>query len=56
MSKEQIPKVKARSCDVCRRRKVRCDGPTIPPGSCTNYNKSQSKCIYLQPWTKRKYV
>ncbi|KAJ7163326.1 fungal-specific transcription factor domain-containing protein [Mycena filopes] len=53
MSKEQIPKVKARSCDVCRRRKVRCDGPTIPPGSCTNCSKSQSKCTYLQPWTKR---
>ncbi|KAJ7175407.1 fungal-specific transcription factor domain-containing protein [Mycena filopes] len=48
MATEQIPKVKGRSCDVCRRRKIRCDGPIIPPGCCTSCSKNHSPCTFSQ--------
>ncbi|KAJ7644260.1 fungal-specific transcription factor domain-containing protein [Roridomyces roridus] len=44
----------ARSCDGCRHRKIRCDGPTKPEGAqCSNCLPFNSPCTYLQPSKKR---
>ncbi|KAJ7645516.1 fungal-specific transcription factor domain-containing protein [Mycena polygramma] len=42
-----------RSCDLCRQRKTRCDGPTMPDGCCTNCLTFGASCTYLQPAKKR---
>ncbi|KAJ7238584.1 fungal-specific transcription factor domain-containing protein [Mycena haematopus] len=43
----------ARSCDICRQRKTRCDGPNALNGSCANCLAFGSACTYLQPSKKR---
>ncbi|KAJ7134484.1 fungal-specific transcription factor domain-containing protein [Mycena epipterygia] len=42
-----------RSCDFCRQRKTRCDGPNMPDGHCSNCLAFGSACTYLQPTGKR---
>ncbi|KAJ7917044.1 fungal-specific transcription factor domain-containing protein, partial [Mycena leptocephala] len=38
-----------RSCDMCRQRKVRCDGPDMPDRCCSNCLAFGSVCTYLDP-------
>ncbi|KAJ7250039.1 fungal-specific transcription factor domain-containing protein [Mycena haematopus] len=42
-----------RSCDICRQRKARCDGPQMPDGCCSNCLAFGSACTYVQPYNKR---
>ncbi|KAJ7069921.1 fungal-specific transcription factor domain-containing protein [Mycena amicta] len=42
-----------RSCDLCRRRKIRCDGAGTPTASCTHCRSIDSPCTYLLPTKKR---
>ncbi|KAI0790231.1 hypothetical protein BC629DRAFT_397958 [Irpex lacteus] len=42
-----------RACDMCRRRKVRCDGGQMPNGVCTNCITFKYKCTYVQSAPKR---
>ncbi|KAJ6512114.1 fungal-specific transcription factor domain-containing protein [Mycena vitilis] len=42
-----------RSCDVCRHRKLRCDGYNKPDGRCSNCLAFGSPCTYEQPARKR---
>ncbi|KAF7328478.1 Fungal-trans domain-containing protein [Mycena venus] len=42
-----------RSCDVCRRRKRRCDGPKTANGTCSNCLAFGSACTYVEPAQKR---
>ncbi|KAJ6508264.1 fungal-specific transcription factor domain-containing protein [Mycena sanguinolenta] len=42
-----------RSCDICRQRKGRCDGPQMPDGCCSNCLAFGSACTYVQPYNKR---
>ncbi|KAJ6482613.1 fungal-specific transcription factor domain-containing protein [Mycena sanguinolenta] len=42
-----------RSCDICRQRKARCDGPQMPSGCCSNCLAFNSACTYIQPYNKR---
>ncbi|KAJ6482610.1 fungal-specific transcription factor domain-containing protein, partial [Mycena sanguinolenta] len=42
-----------RSCDICRPRKARCDGPQMPSGCCSNCLAFDSACTYVQPHNKR---
>ncbi|KAJ7364458.1 fungal-specific transcription factor domain-containing protein [Mycena albidolilacea] len=43
-----------RSCDFCRHRKTRCDGPQVESdGQCSNCVAFGSTCTYLQPARKR---
>ncbi|GJE98254.1 fungal-specific transcription factor domain-containing protein [Phanerochaete sordida] len=39
-------KKRPRACDMCRRRKVRCDGDSMPDGLCTNCKTYDYKCTY----------
>ncbi|KAJ6561977.1 fungal-specific transcription factor domain-containing protein [Mycena capillaripes] len=42
------------SCDICRARKIRCDGPNMPDGcDCSNCLAFGSACTYLEPPRKR---
>ncbi|KAJ6557305.1 hypothetical protein DFH09DRAFT_1280056 [Mycena vulgaris] len=41
-----------RSCDLCRQRKIRCDGPNVSDG-CSNCLAFGSPCTYVQPPRKR---
>ncbi|KAF7336885.1 Fungal-trans domain-containing protein [Mycena venus] len=38
-----------RSCDICRRRKRRCDGPKMANGTCSNCLAFGSTCTYVEP-------
>ncbi|KAJ7505470.1 fungal-specific transcription factor domain-containing protein [Mycena galericulata] len=42
-----------RSCDVCRQRKIRCDGPNMPEGHCSNCLAFGESCKYMEPARKR---
>nr|GAT58764.1 predicted protein [Mycena chlorophos] len=44
-----------RSCDLCRKRKIRCDGPKNPTATsrCSNCAYFGSECTYLEPARKR---
>ncbi|KAF7336886.1 Fungal-trans domain-containing protein [Mycena venus] len=42
-----------RSCDTCRHRKTRCDGPTVAGGICSNCAAFGSTCTYAVPYRKR---
>ncbi|KAI0339080.1 hypothetical protein BDW22DRAFT_1431991 [Trametopsis cervina] len=46
-------KRRMRACDMCRRRKVRCDGGQMPNGVCTNCITFKYKCTYVQSAPKR---
>ncbi|EKM53328.1 uncharacterized protein PHACADRAFT_259611 [Phanerochaete carnosa HHB-10118-sp] len=45
-SKNGERKKRPRACDMCRRRKVRCDGDSMPDGLCTNCKTYDYKCTY----------
>jgi hypothetical protein len=36
-----------RACDLCRRRKTKCDGPSAPDNVCSNCMQSNQSCTYL---------
>ncbi|KAF8180962.1 fungal-specific transcription factor domain-containing protein [Mycena galopus ATCC 62051] len=42
-----------RACDVCRRRKSRCDGSQKPGNKCSTCIDAKLDCTYLQATTKR---
>ncbi|KAJ7091553.1 fungal-specific transcription factor domain-containing protein [Mycena belliarum] len=42
-----------RSCDICRQRKIRCDGAKMQDGRCSNCLSFGSSCTYEQPAKKR---
>ncbi|KAI8993102.1 fungal-specific transcription factor domain-containing protein [Trametes punicea] len=37
-----------RACDFCRRRKARCDGPSMPDNVCTNCISNSRACTYVE--------
>ena len=36
-----------RACDLCRRRKTKCDGPSAPGSVCSNCMQSNQPCTYM---------
>lgn len=36
-----------RACDLCRRRKTKCDGPSAPDNVCSNCAQNNHSCTYL---------
>jgi len=36
-----------RACDLCRRRKTKCDGPSAPDNACSNCVQNNRSCTYL---------
>ncbi|KZV67310.1 hypothetical protein PENSPDRAFT_754999 [Peniophora sp. CONT] len=42
-----------RACDVCRRRKVRCDGGQVPGSQCSTCVEYQLDCTYMEGSKKR---
>ncbi|KAJ6584811.1 fungal-specific transcription factor domain-containing protein [Mycena capillaripes] len=42
-----------RVCDYCRQRKIRCDGPSMADGCCSNCLAFGLSCTYLEPAKKR---
>jgi len=36
-----------RACDLCRRRKTKCDGPSAPDSACSNCVQNNQSCTYL---------
>ncbi|KAJ7254317.1 fungal-specific transcription factor domain-containing protein, partial [Mycena haematopus] len=42
-----------RSCDICRQRKVRCDGPNMPDSCCSSCLAFGTPCTYMNPYRKR---
>ncbi|KAJ7459699.1 fungal-specific transcription factor domain-containing protein [Mycena latifolia] len=42
-----------RSCDICRQRKIRCDGSKMPNSQCSNCLAFGSSCTYERPAKKR---
>ncbi|KAJ7144637.1 fungal-specific transcription factor domain-containing protein [Mycena epipterygia] len=42
-----------RPCDICRRRKSRCEGSQIPGRKCSNCLDGNLECTYLDPARKR---
>ena len=36
-----------RACDFCRRRKARCDGPSMPDNVCSNCISNSRACTYV---------
>ncbi|EJU04909.1 hypothetical protein DACRYDRAFT_114226 [Dacryopinax primogenitus] len=42
-----------RACDVCRRKKIRCDGPTMPNNRCSNCLAYHHECTYIEAAKKR---
>ncbi|KAF8208774.1 fungal-specific transcription factor domain-containing protein [Mycena galopus ATCC 62051] len=42
-----------RSCDICRQRKVRCDGPNMPDSCCSSCISFGTPCTYMNPYRKR---
>ncbi|KAJ3001766.1 hypothetical protein NUW54_g6226 [Trametes sanguinea] len=37
-----------RACDFCRRRKARCDGPSMPDNVCSNCIANSRSCTYVE--------
>ncbi|KAF9649885.1 hypothetical protein BDM02DRAFT_1732786 [Thelephora ganbajun] len=46
-------KLQQQACDICRRRKVRCDGPYKPTTKCTNCITGKLNCTYAKPKARR---
>ncbi|KAJ7265486.1 fungal-specific transcription factor domain-containing protein [Mycena haematopus] len=42
-----------RACDICRHRKIRCDGPNMPNSRCTHCLTFGLVCTYIKPTKKR---
>ncbi|KAI0337248.1 hypothetical protein BDW22DRAFT_1364333 [Trametopsis cervina] len=42
-----------RACDICRRKKVRCDGGQMPNNRCTNCITYNHECTYVEAAKKR---
>ncbi|KAF9507697.1 hypothetical protein BS47DRAFT_1377865 [Hydnum rufescens UP504] len=42
-----------RACDLCRRKKVRCDGPQMPGNRCSNCISLSVECTYVSEAKKR---
>ncbi|KAJ7238334.1 fungal-specific transcription factor domain-containing protein [Mycena haematopus] len=42
-----------RACDVCRRRKSRCDGSQVPGDKCTTCIDANLECTYIESTAKR---
>jgi hypothetical protein len=42
-----------RACDVCRRKKIRCDGRQIPGSRCTHCIETKKECTYVEQAQKR---
>ncbi|KZV61073.1 hypothetical protein PENSPDRAFT_693721 [Peniophora sp. CONT] len=42
----------ARACDICRKRKVRCDGEQLPGRKCANCAAANLQCSYVQAMKK----
>ncbi|KAJ7084451.1 fungal-specific transcription factor domain-containing protein [Mycena belliarum] len=42
-----------RACDVCRRRKTKCDGPKMKDNVCSNCLQTHKSCTYLEASTPR---
>ncbi|KAJ7091185.1 fungal-specific transcription factor domain-containing protein [Mycena epipterygia] len=55
-SKQSGPQKKRRlqrSCDICRRRKIRCDSATMPNGRCSSCIAFNAPCTHTEPTRKR---
>ncbi|CAA7269970.1 unnamed protein product [Cyclocybe aegerita] len=46
-------KKRPRACDLCRRRKVRCNGPETPSRECTSCVKAKIPCTYVEESKRR---
>ncbi|KAF8210525.1 fungal-specific transcription factor domain-containing protein [Mycena galopus ATCC 62051] len=42
-----------RSCDICRKRKIRCDSANMPNGRCTSCISFNAVCLHTEPVRKR---
>ncbi|KAJ7188000.1 fungal-specific transcription factor domain-containing protein [Mycena filopes] len=42
-----------RSCDICRKRKIRCDSANMPNGRCTSCIQFNAECTHTEPTRKR---
>ncbi|KZT67994.1 hypothetical protein DAEQUDRAFT_728533 [Daedalea quercina L-15889] len=42
-----------RACDVCRRKKIRCDGAQMPDSKCSNCTTYNYECTYIEAAKKR---
>ncbi|KAF7321767.1 Zn(2)-C6 fungal-type domain-containing protein [Mycena kentingensis (nom. inval.)] len=42
-----------RSCDACKKRKIRCDSATMPDGRCTHCKSFNAECLHTEPVRKR---
>ncbi|KAJ6594114.1 fungal-specific transcription factor domain-containing protein [Mycena capillaripes] len=42
-----------RSCDICRKRKIRCDSANMPNGRCTSCISFNAACTHTEPTRKR---
>ncbi|KAJ7680543.1 fungal-specific transcription factor domain-containing protein [Mycena polygramma] len=42
-----------RSCDICRKRKIRCDSASMPDGKCTSCRAFNAECTHTEPTRKR---
>ncbi|KZT53528.1 hypothetical protein CALCODRAFT_50026 [Calocera cornea HHB12733] len=42
-----------RACDICRRKKIRCDGPQMPNNRCSNCLAYHHECTYIEAAKKR---
>ncbi|KAJ7178398.1 fungal-specific transcription factor domain-containing protein [Mycena crocata] len=42
-----------RSCDICRKRKIRCDSANMPNGRCTSCLAFNAECTHSEPTRKR---
>ncbi|TFK53572.1 hypothetical protein OE88DRAFT_1676793 [Heliocybe sulcata] len=52
-SKKRKTKPGVRACDVCRRKKIRCDGPQGPDNKCLNCISFKTECTYGEVVKKR---
>ncbi|RDX43515.1 hypothetical protein OH76DRAFT_1487785 [Lentinus brumalis] len=42
-----------RACDMCRRKKIRCDGAQMPNNRCSNCVSYRLECTYVEAAKKR---
>ncbi|KAJ7772566.1 fungal-specific transcription factor domain-containing protein [Mycena maculata] len=42
-----------RSCDICRKRKIRCDSASMPGGRCSSCIAFNAECTHTEPTRKR---